>query len=103
MVLAEVGGSVAADAVFEDADAIDVETPDDRPAGSAGREAGAGNAGLGKQEVAERSAARAADFLVRHHREHTLLRRGCDRRRLRLRRRLTIAAGSSAGDPRRRS
>jgi hypothetical protein len=31
MILAEVGGAARAGAVLEDADAIDVETPDDRP------------------------------------------------------------------------
>ncbi len=31
MILAEIRSAVAADAVFDDADAIDVETPDDRP------------------------------------------------------------------------
>ena len=57
MIFAEVRSAVAADAVFDDADAIDVETPDDRPARGARRKAGAGNAGLGKQEIAERGAA----------------------------------------------
>ena len=32
MILAEIRSAVAADAVFDDADAIDVEPPDDRPA-----------------------------------------------------------------------
>jgi len=58
-------------------------------------------------------AALAADFLVRyhgdccklvgHHREYAPLRRGCDRRRLRLRGRRTIAAGNRACDARGRS
>ena len=66
MVLAEIGGAAGAGAVFDDADAIDVEAADDRPARGARREAGAGNAGLGEQEIAELGAALAADFLVRH-------------------------------------
>src|SRR5882672_4234029 len=113
MVFAEIGGAASIGAVFEDTDAIDVETPDDRPARGARRKGGAGNAGLGKQEIAKLGGALAANFLVRydgdgcklicHDREHALLGSGCDRRRLRLRRRLTIAAGSSARDPRRRS
>ena len=51
----------------------------------------------------------AADFVVRHHgdrceligddRQHARLRRCCDRRGLRLRRRLAIAAGDRARDP----
>ena len=49
MILAEIGRAIGADAVFLDADAVDVETADDRPAGGAGREARAGNAGLAEQ------------------------------------------------------
>ena len=55
MVLAEIGRAVRADAVLLDADAIDVEAADDRPAGRAGREARAGDAGLGEQQIAERA------------------------------------------------
>ncbi len=69
MVFAEIGSAAGVGAVFEDADAIDVETPDDRPARGAGREGGAGNAGFGEQEIAELGGALAADFLVRHHRD----------------------------------
>ncbi len=46
MILAEVGDAAAAGAVLDDADAVAVEAPDDRPAGGARREAGAGDAGL---------------------------------------------------------
>ena len=115
MIFAEIGGSAAGDAVLKNADAIDVKTPDDRPARGAGSEARTGNAWLGKQEIAELSAALAADFLVRHHRDgcklighdrqHALLRRSCGRRWLGLRRRRrgTIAIGDRAGDAHRRS
>src|SRR3977135_2222252 len=106
MVLAEIGGAASVVAVFDDTDAIDVETPDDRPARGARRKGGAGNAGLGKEEVAKLGSALAANFLVRHHgdgcklighdRQDALLRRGGDRRWLRLRRRLAIAPGNSA-------
>ena len=67
MVFAEIGGAASVDAVFEDADAIDVEAADDRPARGAGREGRAGNAGLGEQEIAKLGGALAADFFVRHH------------------------------------
>jgi hypothetical protein len=117
VVFAEIGGSAAADAVFDDADPIDVEPPDDRPARGARREARTGYARLGKQEIAKLSATLAADFLVRHHRhrckligydrQHALLRRGCGRRRLGLRRwrgrRGAVAVGDDAGDARQRS
>ncbi|MGY3461027.1 hypothetical protein ACVWW5_006477 [Bradyrhizobium sp. LM3.4] len=69
MILAEVGGTTGIGAVLDDADAVDVETPDDRPAGGAGREARAGDARLGEQEIAELTAAFAADLLVRHDRD----------------------------------
>ena len=90
MILAEVGGAAAAGAVFDDADAIDVEAANDRPAGGARREAGAGDAGFGEQEIAERGGAGAAEFLVGHDgdgcelighdRQHALLGRGRGRR-----------------------
>src|SRR5882672_1822094 len=104
MVFAEIGGAASIGAVFEYADAIDVETPDDRPARGPRRKGGAGNAGLGKQEIAKLGGALTANLFVRHHgdrcklighdREHALLRRGRDRGWLwpHLRRRLTIAA-----------
>ena len=38
MVFAEIGGAASVGAVLDDADAIDVEAPDDRPARGAGRE-----------------------------------------------------------------
>ena len=67
VILAEIRRAVAADAVLDDADAIDVEAPDDRPARRARRKARAGDAGLGEQEIAERAAALPADFLVGQH------------------------------------
>jgi hypothetical protein len=107
MVFAEIGGAASVGAVLDDADAIDVEAPDDRPARGTGREAGAGDAGLGKQEIAELGGALAADFLVghdghgreliRHDRQHALLGRGGDRCGLRLCRRLPVLAGRGAG------
>ena len=91
MVFAKIGSAASVDAVFDDADAIDVEAADDRPARSARRKGGAGNAGLGKEEIAKLGGALAADLLVRHHRDgcklvghdgqHALLRRGSGRRR----------------------
>ncbi len=69
VVLAQVRGAAAADAVLQDADTIDVEAADDRAAGSAGRKARAGDAGLVEQHVAERAAAVAPDLFVRHHRD----------------------------------
>ena len=111
MILAEVGGAAAADAVLDDADAVVVEPPDDRPARRARREAGAGNARFGKQEIAERGAASAADFLVRHHGnsckpvgddgQHALLGRGRNRRRLRFARGLPGSGSDSARTARR--
>jgi hypothetical protein len=53
MVFAEIGCAAGGYAVFENADAIDVETPDDWAAGRARRKAGSGNAGLGKQQIAK--------------------------------------------------
>ena len=69
MVFAEIGCAAGGYAVFENADAIDVETPDDWAAGRARRKAGSGNAGLGKQQIAKLPPALTADFLVRHHRD----------------------------------
>jgi hypothetical protein len=113
MIFTEIGGAAAVGAVFDDSDAIDIETPDDRPAGGPRRKARTGNAGLGKQEIAELGAALATDFLVRyygdgceligHDRQHALLGRGSDRCRLRLRRALAVAGGSGAGHACRRS
>ncbi len=110
MVFAKIGGAASVVAVFDDADAIDVEAPDDRPARGARREAGAGDAGLGEQEIAKLGGALAADFLVRHNRDgrelvgddrqHALLRRGSGwcRRGLGFRCALARAAGRRAGD-----
>ena len=53
MVFAKIGSAASVGAVFDDADAVDVEAADDRPARSAGCEAGAGDAGLGEQEIAK--------------------------------------------------
>ena len=53
MIFAEIGGAAGAGAVFDDADAVDVEAADDRPARGARRKAGAGDAGLGEQEIAK--------------------------------------------------
>src|SRR5258705_3137882 len=61
MVFAEIGGATSVVSVFEDTDAIDVETPDDRSARGARRKGGAGNAGLGKQQIAKLSGAVAAN------------------------------------------
>ena len=47
------GGVEGADAVFEEADAVTAETPNDRAAG-AGTEGGGVNAGLGGERFAER-------------------------------------------------
>src|SRR4051794_27014843 len=103
MILAEVGGTAAADAVVDDTDAVDVETPDDRPARRARREAGAGDAGFGEQEIAERGAACTANFLIRHDghsrklirhdRQYALLGRDSGGRRRSFRCALTAAAG----------
>ena len=110
MILAEIGGSVAADPVLDDADAVDVQSADDRPAGSAGRKARSGDAGFAEQEIAERGAAVAADFLVRHHRDgrelvgddrqHALLGRGSCRCGSGRRRRSAGAAGGCLRDAR---
>ena len=63
VVFAEVGHAAAAHAVVDDADAIDVEAADDRPARCAGRKARAGDAGLGEQHVAQGRAGAALDLL----------------------------------------
>ncbi len=62
VVLREIGDILRADAVFLDAHAGVVEAADDRPAGAARRETGAGDAGQGVELVAERCAAVAADL-----------------------------------------
>src|SRR3954454_17124355 len=112
MVLAEIGRAAGGQAVLDNADAVDVETADDRPARSAGRKLRAGDAGFGEQKVAQSRAALTADFLVWHHgdggelvghdRQHAGLRRWRSRRGgrsgLRLRRAFAIAAGSGARD-----
>ena len=46
MVFAEIGGAAGVVAVLHDADAIDVETPDDRPARGARRKGRSSNAGF---------------------------------------------------------
>ena len=107
MIFAEIGDAAAADAVLDDADAIDVEAADDRPAGGARREAGAGDARFGEQEIAERGAAGAAEFLVGHDghggelighdRQHALLGCGGDGAGC-AGRPLAIAARCGAGD-----
>ena len=112
VILAEIGSAAGIGAVLDDADAIDVEPPDDRPAGSAGREARAGDAGFGEQEIAELAAARAPDLVVRHHgdgrelvghdRQHALLGRGW-RGSWRLLRPLAIAPGDAACGSHRRA
>ena len=89
MVFAKIGSAAGVDAIFGDADAIDVETSNDRPARGARRKGRAGNTGLGKEEIAELGSAVAANFLVRHHGDgrklirddgqHALLRRGSSR------------------------
>src|SRR5215211_5004705 len=94
MVFAEIGSATAARAVLNNADAVDVQPPDDRPAGRAGRKARSGDAGLGEQEIAECGAALAADLFIGHHgyrcelvgdnRQYALLGRGSGWRRLRL-------------------
>ena len=91
MVFAEVGGAIGADAVLLDADAIDVEPADDRPAGCTGRKARSGDAGLFEQEVAERAAAVSPQLLVRHDRDGGEL-VGDDRDRS-----LTRVSGAGAG------
>ncbi len=108
VIFAQIRRAVGANSVLDDPDAIDVEAPDDRPAGRAGRKFRAGDAGLGKQQIAERPAALPADFLVRHYRDrgklirhdrkHALLGRGGGRRRLRLRRRRGIASAGGPGN-----
>ena len=85
MVLAKIGSAASVGAVFDDADAVDVEAADDRPA-RRGAKLRAGDAGLREQEIAKLGGALAADFLVRHHGDgrkligddgqHALLRRG---------------------------
>ena len=111
MIFAEIGDAAAADAVLDNADAIDVEAAHDRPARRARRKARSGDAGLGEQEIAERGAAAAADLLVRHDgdggelvgddRQHALLGHGRDGRGLRLRRRLPVLAGRCPATARR--
>ena len=113
MVFAQIGDAAGVGAVFEDADAIDVEAANDRPARGARRKGRAGNAGLGKQEIAQLGGALAANFVVRHHgdrceligddRQHTLLGGSCDRRGLRFCRAFAVLAWRGAGDARRRS
>ena len=66
VVFAEIGHAAAADAVVDDADAIDIEPANDRAAGRSGREARTGDAGLGEQEIAERRAGAALDLFPRH-------------------------------------
>ena len=56
VVLAQLRHAARADAVLLDAHAIGIEAAHDRAAGRAGRKARAGDAGLGEQDVAERSA-----------------------------------------------
>ncbi|MGY4425805.1 hypothetical protein ACVWY2_008254 [Bradyrhizobium sp. JR6.1] len=67
MIFAEIRDAAAAEAVLDDADAVDVEAADDRPARCAGREARTGDAGFREQQIAERGAAGAPQFLVGHY------------------------------------
>ncbi len=69
MIFAQIRHAAAADAVVDDADAVDVEAADDRTARRAGRKARPGDAGLGEQDVAQRRAGTALQFLARHHRD----------------------------------
>ena len=62
VVFAQVGRATAAHAIVDDADAVDVEAADDRPARCARRKARAGDAGFGEQHVAQRRAAGCAGF-----------------------------------------
>src|SRR5262249_56218140 len=57
MILAKIRDAAAARPILDNADAIDVEAADDRPARGAGRKARPGDAGLGEQHVAEPGAA----------------------------------------------
>ena len=107
MVLAQIGSAVGADAVLLDADSIDIETANDRTAGSARGETGAGNTGLRKQQIAERTGRSASNFLTRHDRHGGKLicdDRGCARQGTRgggdcfgLRGRLRRGAGRGSG------
>ena len=67
VILAQLRHAACADAVLLDPHAIGIEAAHDRAAGRAGRKAGAGDAGLGEQQVAERPAAGALDFLAGDH------------------------------------
>ena len=69
VILAELRHAARADAVLLDAHAIGIEAAHDRAARRAGREARAGDAGLGEQDVAERAAAVALQFLAGDHRD----------------------------------
>jgi hypothetical protein len=113
MVFAKIGRAAGVGAIFRNADAVDVEAADDRPARGARRKGRTGDAGFGKQEIAKLGRALSANFLVRHHRDgrklicddrqHALLRRGSlrrgrGRRRCGFRRALAVAAGRGAGN-----
>ena len=108
VIFAQIRRSIGANSILDDPDAIDVEAPNDRPAGRPGRKFRAGDAGLGEQQIAERAATLPADFLVRYYRDrgklirhdgkHALLGRGSSRRRLRLRCAFAVAAGNGAGN-----